>query len=117
MNGTSEANGASATKSQPQYVRLISNDNFEFVVRRQAALCSGMIRRILEPGAHAGFKETATNTVEFKGADGISGIVLEKVCEYMYYNERNKDRKDVPDQEIPAELCLQLLMAADYLEL
>jgi len=44
-----------------------------------------------------------------------SGVVLEKVCEYFYYNEKYKDAKDVPDMEIPPELCLELLMAADYL--
>jgi len=44
-----------------------------------------------------------------------SGVVLEKVCEYFYYNEKNKNQKDVPDMEIPPELCLELLMAADYL--
>jgi hypothetical protein len=41
--------------------------------------------------------------------------VLEKVCEYFYYNEKHKNSKDVPDIDIPAELCLELLMAADYL--
>lgn len=44
-----------------------------------------------------------------------SGLVLEKVCEYFYYNEKHKSSKDVPDIDIPAELCLELLMAADYL--
>lgn len=44
-----------------------------------------------------------------------SGVVLEKVCEYLYYNLKHKDEKDVPDMEIPPELCLELLMAADYL--
>lgn len=44
-----------------------------------------------------------------------SGIVLEKVCEYFYYNEKFKNAKDVPDMDIPPELCLELLMAADYL--
>lgn len=44
-----------------------------------------------------------------------SGMVLEKVCEYLYYNEKNKDARDVPDMDIPPELCLELLMAADYL--
>ena len=47
--------------------------------------------------------------------DENSGIVLEKVCEYLYYNEKHKNAKDVPDMEIPPELCLELLMAADYL--
>lgn len=41
--------------------------------------------------------------------------MLEKVCEYLYYNLKNKDAKDVPDMDIPSELCLELLMAADYL--
>ena len=45
-----------------------------------------------------------------------SGVVLEKVCEYLYYNQKNSDAKDVPDMEIPPELCLELLMAADYLD-
>ena len=44
-----------------------------------------------------------------------SGIILEKVCEYLYYNEKHKQSKDVPDMEIPPQLCLELLMAADYL--
>ena len=44
-----------------------------------------------------------------------SAIVLEKVCEYFYYHEKYKNSKDVPDMEIPLELCLELLMAADYL--
>ena len=45
-----------------------------------------------------------------------SGIVLEKVCEYFYYNEKYKDAKDVPDMDIPTELSIELLMAADYLD-
>ena len=44
-----------------------------------------------------------------------SAIVLEKVCEYLYYNERNKDAKDVPKMEIPMELSLELLIAGDFL--
>lgn len=39
-----------------------------------------------------------------------SGLVLEKVCEYFYYYEKNKDAKDVPDMDIPSELCLELCM-------
>lgn len=42
-------------------------------------------------------------------------MVLEKVCEYFYYSEKYKDSEDVPDMDIPPELCLELLMAADFL--
>jgi transcription elongation factor B subunit 1 len=45
-----------------------------------------------------------------------SGIVLEKVCEYFCYNEKHKDQTNVADMDIPPELCLELLMAADYLD-
>lgn len=45
----------------------------------------------------------------------ISGIVLEKVCDYLYYNEKFKNSNEVPDLEIPPDLCLELLIAADYL--
>jgi len=45
-----------------------------------------------------------------------SGIVLEKVAEYFLYNYKNKNQEDVPDVDIQPELCLELLMAADFLD-
>jgi transcription elongation factor B subunit 1 len=42
--------------------------------------------------------------------------VLEKVCEYFLYNLRNRGQENVPDIDIPPEMCLELLMAADYLD-
>jgi transcription elongation factor B subunit 1 len=41
---------------------------------------------------------------------------LEKVCEYLLFNEKHKDQANVSDMDIPPELCLELLMAADYLD-
>ncbi|KAF1821493.1 POZ domain-containing protein [Dissoconium aciculare CBS 342.82] len=92
------------------YVTLVSSDNFSYVIRRSAANISEAIRRMLDPAN--GFRESQTNTCHF---DNINGMVLEKVCEYLYYNEKHKDARDVPDMDIPPELCLELLMAADYL--
>lgn len=43
--------------------------------------------------------------------------MLEKVVEYFQYWYKNQNKEDVPDMEIPTELCLELLMAADYLGL
>jgi transcription elongation factor B subunit 1 len=43
-----------------------------------------------------------------------SGVVLEKVVEYFHYWYRNRDKEDVPDMDIPVEMCLELLMAANF---
>jgi hypothetical protein len=43
-------------------------------------------------------------------------VVLEQVCEYLYYNDRYKDMTSVPDMDIPPELSLELALAADFLE-
>lgn len=42
--------------------------------------------------------------------------MLEKVVEYFYYNEKHAGETGVPDMDIPSDLCLELLMAADYLD-
>ncbi|KAF2995897.1 hypothetical protein E8E13_004851 [Curvularia kusanoi] len=77
-----------------EYVTLVSNDGYEFK---------------LLPG----FQETTRNRMDFPT---INGVVLEKVCEYLYYNQKNAESKDVSDMDIPPELCLELLIAADFLD-
>jgi elongin-C len=59
------------------------------------------------------FSESVTGVCHL---ENLNGVVLEKVVEYFYYNEKHKDSGDVPDMEIPSELCLELLMAAEYLD-
>lgn len=46
-----------------------------------------------------------------------SGDVMEKVVEYFHYWYRYRDSASVPDMDIPVELCLELLVAADFLGL
>ncbi|KAG9186574.1 POZ-like protein [Alternaria panax] len=93
------------------YVTLVSNDGFEFKILRSAACIAGTIKKALDP--LSGFKENEENTVHLAT---INGVVLEKVCEYLYYNQKNAESKDVSDMDIPPELCLELLIAADYLD-
>lgn len=45
-----------------------------------------------------------------------SGVVLEKVCEYLYYKQKYAEAQEVPDMDIPPEICLELLIAGDYLD-
>lgn len=42
---------------------------------------------------------------------------MEKAVEYFHYWYRYKDSASVPDMDIPVELCLELLVAADFLGL
>ena len=46
-----------------------------------------------------------------------SGAVLEYVAQYMQYWYMYKDKEDVPDMDIPVDLCLEVLMAADFLRM
>ncbi|KAL1959143.1 hypothetical protein VTO42DRAFT_2930 [Malbranchea cinnamomea] len=100
------------SKPEPfEYVTLASNDGFEFVLPRSAACVSKTIRRMLDSTSN--FSEARTGRCVF---ENMNGVILEKVCEYFMYNEQNKGRENVPDMDIPPEMCLELVMAADYLE-
>jgi transcription elongation factor B subunit 1 len=46
-----------------------------------------------------------------------SSVVLDKVVDYFHYWYRYRNSDDVPDMDIPVEICLELLSAADYLGL
>ncbi|KIV98692.1 uncharacterized protein PV09_09520 [Verruconis gallopava] len=98
-------------KKVSEYVTLVSCDGFEFIIRRSAACIAKTLNRMLDPAN--GFQESIENRCYL---ESISGVCLEKVCEYLYYHEKNKDARDVPDMEIPPEICLELLVAADFLD-
>ncbi|KAI1337596.1 Skp1 family protein [Xylariaceae sp. FL0016] len=93
-----------------KYVTLASSDGFEFVMLREATYISPTIKSMLK----GQFQEARTGRCSFPE---ISGMVLEKVVEYFHYWYKNRDQEEVPDMEIPVEMCLELLMAADYLGL
>ncbi|KAL2265271.1 hypothetical protein VTJ83DRAFT_6371 [Remersonia thermophila] len=99
-----------AEDTENKYLTLVSNDGFEFVVLAEAALVSPTIKGMLR----SPFVEAQTNRCTFPE---ISGVVLEKVVDYFHYWYRNRDKENVPDMEIPAEMCLELLMAANYFNL
>ena len=63
-----------------RYVKLISSDGHEFIVKREHALTSGTIKAMLSgPGQ---FAENETNEVNFRE---IPSHVLQKVCMYFTY--------------------------------
>ncbi|PWN31759.1 POZ domain-containing protein, partial [Meira miltonrushii] len=99
-----------------EWVTLISKDNYQFVIDKRFALRSIFIRNMELPFEN-GFAEAQTSIVKFPN---IRGIILEKVVEYLCWNARYFDAKDVdiPDfqHRIKPEIAVELLMAADYLE-
>ncbi|KAI1260743.1 BTB/POZ protein [Xylariaceae sp. FL1019] len=97
-----------SSSSQGKYVTLVSCDDFEFVVLREACMISPAIKGMLSNP----FSEGKTGRCVFSD---LTGMVLEKIVEYFQYWYKHRSSEGVPDMEIPVELCLELLVAADYL--
>jgi len=94
------------------YVKLISSDGHEFIVKRDHALTSGTIKAMLSgPGQ---FSENETNEINFRE---IPSHVLQKVCMYFTYKVRyTNSSTEIPEFPIAPEVALELLMAANFLD-
>ncbi|KAG9292080.1 hypothetical protein G9A89_017980 [Geosiphon pyriformis] len=101
-----------AFEEPPEHVKLISSDGFEFIIARQAAMCSGTIKNMLSQPSQ--FMEAEQNQIHFQY---IKAVILEKVCQYLYYKLRYTDStSDIPNFEIDPQISLELLMTADFLD-
>ena len=94
------------------YVKLVSSDGHEFIIRKDHALISNTIRAMLSgPGQYS---ENETNEVNFRE---IPSHVLRKVCHYFAYKARyTNSATEIPEFQIAPELALELLMAANFLD-
>jgi transcription elongation factor B subunit 1 len=110
-NGTVSNETATNGIAAGDYITLISSDRFEFIICRETACISGTIKNMINP--LSGFKE-ARGEVKLSNFDGE---VLEKICEYLHYNEKWRGQENVSNMKIPPKLCLELMMAGDYLQL
>nr|5ZB2_B Chain B, Elongin-C [Saccharomyces cerevisiae S288C] len=85
------------------FVTLVSKDDKEYEISRSAAMIS--------PTLKAG-------RIELKQFDSH---ILEKAVEYLNYNLKysgvSEDDDEIPEFEIPTEMSLELLLAADYLSI
>nr|XP_048280736.1 elongin-C-like [Myodes glareolus] len=93
------------------YVKLISSDGHEFIVKKEHALKSGTIKAMLSgPGQ---FVENENNEVNFRE---IPSHVLWKVCMYFSYKVRHTNSSTkIPEFPIALEIALELLMAMNFL--
>lgn len=97
-------------------IKLISADNEEFIVERRIAMASGFLRNLLTTDRWA---ESASGEVAFPS---ISATALRKCIEYMHYKVKHSapgvdPRAPLPPFNIPVEDGLELLAAANYLDL
>jgi len=95
-----------------EYVKLISSDGYEFIIKREYAMTSGTIKSMLSGPCN--FDERETNEVFFRE---IPSHVLAKVCQYFIYKNRYTNSSlEIPEFEITPEIALELLMAANFLD-
>ncbi|THH29319.1 hypothetical protein EUX98_g4860 [Antrodiella citrinella] len=103
----------SAAASNEDWIRIMSNDGYSFLVRRKVATASGTLKNMLN--TESNFAEAASNTC----AMSERGVIVEKLCEYLTYKtlyEKAPPKEDIPDfmERLAPEIALELLMAADY---
>uniref|UniRef100_A0A8D2KN25 Elongin-C n=1 Tax=Urocitellus parryii TaxID=9999 RepID=A0A8D2KN25_UROPR len=94
------------------YVKSMSSDGHECIVKREHALTSGTIKTMVSgPGQ---FAENETNEVRFRE---IPSHVLSKVCMYFTYKVRyTNSSTGIPEFPIAPEIALELLMALNFLD-
>ncbi|RDB30043.1 Elongin-C [Hypsizygus marmoreus] len=100
------------------WIKITSTDGFEYMIKRKIANTSGTIRSMLD--------------TEMNYAEAVSrvcplvqrGIIVEKALEYMAFRAHYESlgpKEDIPVNEflerLPPEIVLEVLLAADYLEL
>ena len=94
-----------------EFVTLLSSDNFKFVISKDVASISSVLRN------SQGFEEGKTGKIKLD----MDGDILECIVEYLYYHYKYKDSvtegKDTPEFNIPTHLALELLVKADYLDI
>lgn len=92
---------------------LVSKDKVKFEVKREVAMISPTLKAMLE----SSFIEQSG---EIELAEFESTIVA-AVIDYLNFNFKFKDedlsKTEIPEFEVPAELSLELLLAADYLHI
>ena len=104
-----------------EYVTLVSHEGFEFVLDREAACQSRMIKDMLEGCNHYAGSEARNPVVELKD---IGAPVLDLVCQYLAERKAAKNTMSEfrqlkaldPNSEQDRKLILELILAADYLD-
>ncbi|CAF0782038.1 unnamed protein product [Didymodactylos carnosus] len=98
---------------ESMYLKLISSDNHDFVVRRDFAInASPTIKNMLSgPGQYS---DSQMNEIYLKD---IPSHVLIHVCRYLSYRAKYTNSSiDIPEFPIDTQVVLELLVASDFLD-
>ncbi|KAH8929527.1 POZ domain-containing protein [Atractiella rhizophila] len=98
-----------------KYVKLVSRDGFEFVVLREAACQSEMIRSSLDNDYD--FEEARTGVMKMNEYANVVEVLVQYMYYKLYYTKHTDE--DLPNFEsrIPLEIALEVMEAADFLDL
>ncbi|EGT47577.1 hypothetical protein CAEBREN_23198 [Caenorhabditis brenneri] len=93
-----------------EYVKLVSNDNHEFVIRRELAEISKVLKEMLRtPGGNG------SNTVYLHM---INSRTLSKMCNYLSYHKQYlKKEGEIEPFEIDPRDGYELLLVAGFFEI
>eukprot|EP00053_Salpingoeca_punica_P003092 m.41162 g.41162 ORF g.41162 m.41162 type:complete len:107 (-) comp11971_c0_seq1:228-548(-) len=103
---------ADNSKREQEFVVLISSDGFEYYVPKKYALEAETIRSMLDGAGQ--FVENERNEIVFRD---IPSHIMERVCVFLHYRARyHNPTSEVPEFAIQPEIALELLMAANFLD-
>lgn len=99
-------------KNEPkEMITLVSSDGFEYLVDKRCLKYSKTIKTLLS----GMYKENEEKRIHF---DEIKSNILEKVIQYCYFKQRfDFDPANRKEFKIEPEISIQLMLAAQYLEL
>lgn len=94
------------------YVKLISDDGFEFFIRRRFTKVSQTITDMLNGPCDVA--EDESNDVGLKDIDSVA---LNRACEYMCYSDRYTECwYQIPEFSIDEKLSIDLLLCASFMK-
>ena len=92
-------------------VQIVSCDGHEFFLDRKIAFECEVLKKMYDSSLQEGQEGKIT-------MQNVTGRILEKVLEYLYYKFKYTDcQGPIPEFQIDDEVVLDLLIAANYLQL
>lgn len=99
-------------EQEAESITLISSDGFEYHLKAKVACQSKILAMFLD--STLGFQESLTRVIHMPD---INNKLLGRLCDFLQYKHRYQDSDTYPPWDIGAEESLDLLLAADYLDM